>query len=215
MKNALFFATFIFTLFTTALSAQVAPDSTSTFYSFTKEGTLQKTDIKFYFADGRRVIEETDVKDTLTILTAQSQVLNNQIQTLARDLSSIAGHKALISQVLTSADTLQNRFGGVIPTILDTTGISVLLASSFSFREDKVFTQNFSFKLNKKEGLRMFYDKTEVNAIYTPYLLRLRKWDGRNNLDFFPTADKDKPNRIIWKSLEGYTIVQKLPNNNR
>lgn len=206
MKNLLIA---LFTLISlTAFAQTTEPDSVRTVYTLQKDGGLVQSTITFY--PDRRVIDEVIVKDTLTTVKIKTALIARNLADYARDLSTIAGHEKLIGEQMVSAWELKKQFPNVGP-MLDTTGLKVFLSSSFKFKDDKRFALNFSFKVNKESSpaITMAYDKSTNLAIYTPYILRIKNWDGREVIDFWPSNESTQT-EIVWKSLKGYTLIQTL-----
>lgn len=210
MKNTLLIL-FLLAAFS-AFSQTATPDSVRTVYSLQKEGGIIESTISFY-PEGRRTIDEIVVKDTAKVIQIKAAVINNNLLRYAKDISSIGGHEQLITNEIEQAWGTRKQFPTYGP-ILDTTGISTFLKCSFKFQNDKVYTLNFSFKPISDKNLsspyiQMNYDKTTCYAIYTPFLLRIKKWDGRDVIDFWP-SNKSTSEQIVWESLKGYTIIQTL-----
>jgi hypothetical protein len=206
MKNLLIA---LFTLISlTAFAQTTEPDSVRTIYTLQKDGGLVQSTITFYH--DRRVIDEVVVKDTLTTVKIKTALIARNLADYARDLSTISGHEKLIGEQMVAAWELRKQFPNVGP-MLDTTGLKVFLSSSFKFKDDKRFTADFSFKVNKESSpaITMAYDKSTNLAIYTPYILRIKNWDGREVIDFWPSNESTQT-EIVWKSLKGYTIIQTL-----
>lgn len=204
MKHIILFLTALFAV--TTISAQT-PDSTKIEYRIVdfEKNIFEEVTTQYF---GKKRVESIEtVEDAKTLVAVKAGIFNSGISSRANDMSMIL--RAYNSQILDIFDqvrAVERQFPEY--KAVDTTGIDVFTKSSFSFYNNPTYSMEFSFK--QDSFFRMQYDRTSVDADYSPNMFILRGFDGKKVVVFVPIGIDEKTKSVIWSSIDGYTIIQHI-----
>lgn len=199
MKNTLFV---LFLLAGFSAFSQTTPDSTNVVYNLITKDSIEEIRTEFY--GKKKVVSITPVEDKETFLNVKKASFSQRLAPLANDIVSVlVKHEELVMNQIKEINVAEKQYG---VTLTDTTNLTMFLKCDFRFKGDDK-TPKFKMKEKAKGNFLQFtVGETKYNVKYNNYILVIYDYNNEPFTILVPVKQEEK--RLVWRSLNGTTLIQ-------